>query len=372
MKYRKFGKLPVEVSALGFGTMRLPVLNDENFGENINEEEAIRMIRYAIDNGVNYVDTAWMYHNGNSEKLVGKALQDGYRERTYLATKYPQFTLDGNHFNEILDEQLNRLQTDHIDFYLIHNMNNSRFEKMKEWGVMDDVKKAREEGKITYIGFSCHDSYENFVKNVDGFDWDFCQIQLNYADINRQAGLKGLQYAGSKGLGVVIMEPMMGGKLANLSDELKERIGKPLPQFNLNFLWHQPEVAVVLSGMSEMQHVVDNIQYASQSSVGMLNEADLALYADAKKWYLDSIKVGCTKCQYCMPCPNGLNIPEIYDIYNRYCENETKEIEQEYYALEYRAVDCIECGYCASQCPQSIQTPELMKKVARKFHDRKQ
>ena len=276
MNYRKFGSTGVEVSALGFGCMRFPVIK-ENDTERIDEEKAIRMIRDAIDSGVNYIVTAYYYHNGQSEPLVGKALQDGYREKTYLATKCPVWALkEEADFERILDDQLAKLQTDHIDFYLLHALDKARFEDgVKKLHLTEHLEKARAEGKIRYLGFSFHDSLEVFQEIVDYYSWDFCQIQYNYVNTEYQAGRKGLQYAASKGMGVVIMEPLLGGRLADPAPHHREVFPeeKTPVEWTLDFLWDQREVSLLLSGMSTPEQVRDNLTYAGRSSVGMLTDA---------------------------------------------------------------------------------------------------
>ena len=373
MNYRKFGNTGVEISALGFGTMRLPTTDGVPLSANIDEKEAIRLIRHAIDSGVNYVDTAYPYHGRTSETLVGKALADGYREKVYLATKSPVVLIEAEEdFDRILDEQLQKLNTDHVDFYLLHALDKKKWETVKKFNLLDKMKKARDAGKIRFMGFSFHDDLELFKTIVDSFDqWDFCQIQFNYINTDYQAGLEGLHYAAGKGLGVVIMEPLLGGALAAPSDALKNALSpeKSPVEWALDYLWNQPEVSLLLSGMGEMQQVEDNLTYASRSSVGMLSEKEVAMLAHAKEVYDSSILVPCTRCSYCMPCPFGLNIPAIYQAYNATSQS-TMERAKALYATaapEISAIDCRKCRRCENVCPQHIPSSELMPKIAQVF-----
>ncbi|MEM4611093.1 MAG: aldo/keto reductase, partial [Thermoproteota archaeon] len=282
MKYRRFGKLDWQVSALGFGCMRLPIIGNDH--SKVDEPEAIRMIRYAIDHGVNYVDTAYPYHGGNGEIVVGKALRDGYRERVRLATKMPIWNINSREdMDRIFDEQLKKLQTEYVDFYLLHALNKNSWLKIKNLNVFDWAERVVSEDRIKHLGFSFHDDFEVFKEIIDAYDkWTLCQIQYNYENEEVQAGTRGLKYAAGKGLAVVIMEPLLGGALANPPPAVKQlwdEAGKDPVEMALQWLWNKPEVSVVLSGMSTMDQVKRNIEFASRSGVGILSDEDLKLIA---------------------------------------------------------------------------------------------
>ena len=386
MKYRRFGKLDWKVSALGFGAMRLPTTGGDR--AKIDEVVAVRMIRYAIDHGVNYVDTAYRYHDGNSEILVGKALKDGYREKVRLATKMPiRLVNTSDDLNRIFDEQLRKLQTDHIDFYLLHGIRKEGWAKIKELNVLKWAEKELANRRIRYLGFSFHDKFEVFKEVVDGHDgWSFCQIQYNYIDnesSSRTPGTKGLEYATSKGLAVVIMEPIQGGNLAvkppaeiqALWD--KEKIGMSPAELALQWVWNQPEVSVVLSGMSTINQVTENIASADRSGPDTLTEKELEFTSKVRERYFSYGFIGCTGCRYCTPCPNGVAIPEIMALYNQfYAKKDNKnaqlEIVTEYnekIPAEKRAETCVRCGECETKCPQQLPISNLIAKAARSFKE---
>lgn len=368
MQYRKFGNTGVSVSALGFGAMRLPLLDHNQ----VDEQESIRMIRHAIDQGVNYVDTAYPYLDGTSEWIVGKALQDGYREKTFLADKCPVWLLEKEEdFNRILEEQLNKLQVDTIDFYLLHALDRARFEdKVKKFHLIDKMKEAKKQGKIRYIGFSFHDEYEVFQEIIDETDaWDFCQIQYNYINIDYQAGQKGLSYAALKGLGVIIMEPLLGGKLANLTSHVAEVFSKDktVVRHALDFLWDQPEVSLLLSGMSTFDQVEANLEYADKSGIGILSQEQKEAYKKAKEIYDSMALVPCTACNYCMPCPFGLNIPELFSCYNMTATPEKSRAKENYSKFSVKAEACRACRHCEQECPQHIKISQEMIQVREAF-----
>jgi uncharacterized protein len=370
MQYRKFGRLDWQVSALGFGCMRLPILDGKS--DQIDQPEATRMVRSAIDRGVNYVDTAYGYHGKMSEIAVGKALQDGYREKVHLATKLPVWLVkETADFDRLLNEQLGKLQTDHVDFYLMHALNKDSWqEKVVDLGLLKRAEAALADGRIRHIGFSFHDDLPVFKKIVDGYDnWTFCQIQYNFMDIENQAGTEGLQYAASKGLGVVVMEPLLGGKLARTVPAV-QAVWDTLPtrrtpaDWALQWIWSQPEVSVVLSGMSTMQQVEENLDSANDSGLGKLNAEELAVVAKVRETYNQISPIPCTKCEYCLPCPNGVNIPRNFEVYNQgavYNDAEGARSEYKHWVADAeKASVCIQCQECEPKCPQHIQISDWM------------
>lgn len=373
MKYRKLGSLDIEVSALGFGAMRLPTIDDES--ANIDKEQAIKMIRHAVDNNVNYIDTAWPYHHGESEKLVAEALRDGYREKVYLATKLPIWAIEDQSDPEsYFNKQLEKLEVDKIDFYLLHALNKKRWDKVKNYNILEWAEKKKAEGKIDYLGFSFHDKYEVFEEILDSYDWDFCQIQYNYLDTEYQAGKKGLKRASEKGIGVIIMEPLRGGWLAQEPpEEVKNLFNSENENWRsvewaLHWIWSQKEPGVVLSGMSSMQHVEDNLRTAEQSEIGLLSESEYEMMEKAAEKMRGPIS--CTRCEYCLPCPVGVDIPNIFHFYNQAeVLNKTEEMAEKYYEIDEKALadNCIECGQCEEACPQNLEIIDLLKEVHQYF-----
>jgi hypothetical protein len=371
MKYRTFGKLDWKPSALGFGMMRLPLTDDKP--ENIDEAEATRMVRHAIDSGVNYIDTAYPYHGGKSEGFTGRVLKDGYREKVRVATKMPGwFVKTPDDFDKYFDEQLERLQMDYVDFYLLHALSGERWEQLSALNVLDWCERQMADGRIKYLGFSFHDDLEAFKKIVDGYDnWTFCQIQYNYMDIEHQAGTEGLKYAADKGLAVVIMEPVRGGRIANPPDAVTKLwasapVQRTPVDWALQWIWNQPEVSLLLSGMSAMQHVEENIASADASGAGTLTADELALIDQAREAYRELIAIDCTGCEYCLPCPNGVEIPRIFEIYNEammYKDIAGSRMFYSWLKEESRADQCLQCGECEAQCPQNITIIEWLEKA---------
>jgi predicted aldo/keto reductase-like oxidoreductase len=375
MKYRKFGKLDWEVSVLGFGAMRMPTTSADP--ADIDEPEAIKMIRYAIDNGVNYLDTAYPYHMGKSEGLVTRALKDGYRERMKLATKMPCRMVErAEDFDRFFGEQRERLENGKIDFYLLHGLNTGNWPKVRDFGIIQWAEDKMAKGYFDYLGFSFHDTFEVFKEIIDYYDnWVLSQIQYNFMDVDFQAGRRGVEYAASKGLAIVVMEPLRGGRLTKQPPEAVSRVWdsaaqkRSLAEWGLRWVWNQPEISVVLSGMSTMEQVVENVDIASRSAAGILTSDDFALYEKVRAAYHGLVPVPCTGCEYCLPCPNGVAIPEIFTIYNdAIMYNDLEGGRMRYQGPmtplpEEQADNCIECGECLEKCPQGIDIITWLQKA---------
>ncbi len=367
MKYRTLAG--ERVSVLGYGCMRFPTLT-KNAGD-IDTEKAGEMLRFAAENGVNYFDTAYVYHDGKSEGFIGKALKD-YRDKIKFATKCPTWEVKCEEdFDRILDEQLNRLQTDYIDFYLMHALDRERFNNIvKKFNLIDKLNKAKAEGKIRHIGFSFHDDLSAFKEIVDANPaWEFCQIQLNYINLEYQAGIAGLEYAHRKGLDVIIMEPLLGGKLANPSEQVRNMLPdeKSPVEWAMDFLWNREEVSLLLSGMGAFEQVRENVGYADKAQVGMLTEENLDMLFKTKEVFDKMALVPCTKCAYCMPCPFGLDIPKIFEFYNATAVIGLDKAMAGYMEIKTRADRCKKCKKCEQVCPQGIPISGTMTKIAEIF-----
>lgn len=367
MQYRKFGKLGFDVSILGFGCMRLPLMPGINGGEpdssRIDEAESIKMIRHAIDNGVNYIDTAYPYHGGSSEPLVGKALKDGYREKVKLATKLPMWLLKTKEdFDRYLDEQLEKLQTDHIDVYLLHALDKERWNTVLELDVLGYLQKAIDNGKVKHAAFSFHEDINYFRTILDSFDWGMCQIMYNYMEDREWE--KHISYAYSKGIAVAIMEPLLGGKLANDPPEevadiwRKSGYDRSPVDWAFKWIYDYPGVTLALSGMSNMDQVVENLKIADNSMAGALSVKELETIDKVRDVYSSLTRVKCTSCRYCVPCPSSVSIPEIFSCYNEAAAYNIQEISAEKYKGMIKsgrdASLCVECGKCEEACPQKL------------------
>jgi predicted aldo/keto reductase-like oxidoreductase len=382
MLYRKLGKTNLNVSILGFGCMRLPIQNGSGSGTDIfdpnkaiNEEEAKKMIRYAIGEGVNYFDTAYPYHSGKSEPLLGKSL-NGYRDKVMIATKLPVWLVkEKKDFEKFLDEQLKRLETNYLDVYLLHGLNRQVWPSMLQLKVFEFLNQIQADGRVRHVGFSFHDDVKIFKEIVDSYDWKLCQIQYNFFDENHQAGKEGLTYAASKGLGVVVMEPLRGGKLADRMPgeiqaiwESAEKKKTPA-EWALRWVWNHPEVSTALSGVSTMGQIVENVRVANEGTANSLSDKELSIIGQVKEAYRRMLKIDCTGCAYCMPCETGVNIPINFSLYNDLFMFKDAEINlliyNEMLSPEQRASACTECGKCEEQCPQHLQIQEELKVVHR-------
>lgn len=391
MKYRKMGSLDWEVSALGFGCMRLPPRKINRL--RAETEKSIDVIRYGIDLGINYIDTAWPYHLGDSEKILGKALKDGYRERVHLVTKLPMFMVsNADQFDSYLKTQMKRLQTDYLDAYLFHAVNQGNFEKIKKLGLIKKMENAKKEGLIRSIGFSFHDTLPVYKEVIDYYPWDITQIQYNYMDTGVQATSEGLSYAHSKGIAVVVMEPLKGGTLVNPPREALDIINsaekKRTPaDWALQFLWNKPEISVVLSGMNSKKMIQENCESANDSGINSLTAQELKVIESLTEEFRKKIAVPCTACSYCMPCPQGVNIPQNFACLNNealersrfrrimtrrtYRKLKTKKTKVNLENPNGNAALCIKCGVCETKCPQKIQIPQELEKVKQEMGKRK-
>lgn len=366
-----------ELSILGFGCMRFPMK-----GTGIDEPRSIALIRSAIDQGVNYFDTAYFYHGGKSESLLGEALTGGYRSKVKIATKLPPFMvskLEGA--KKIFETQRTKLKTDYIDYYLLHMMSDkATLDRMVQIGVMEWLEKLKEEGSILNIGFSFHGGKADFEQLLTAYPWDFCQIQYNYLDENNQATKSGLELAGSMGIPVIIMEPLRGGKLVN---NLPEQVVKTFRDYDekrtpvdwaLRWIWNHPQVTVVLSGMSDEQQLAENLDIASTARANSFSFEELEVFERVKKVMLEKTKVPCTGCAYCMPCPYGVNIPGCFSVYNdKYLLN-IRNYRWKYLQVlgvtskkpAYASL-CTECGKCERHCPQNIPIRQELKVVKKEM-----
>ena len=365
MRYRTFPRIPgVEVSVLGFGAMRLPVLDGDN--ARIDEQSARSLLRQAIDAGVNYVDTAYPYHGGQSEPFVGRALGGGYRERVHLATKAPTWLVQTeSDWERLLDEQLARLDTSHVDFYLLHALSAERWATVQRTAGLKAMERALADGRIRHLGFSFHDAFSVFRTIIEAYDWEFCQIQYNFIDEGYQAGSEGLRLAASRGTGVIAMEPLRGGTLAIPQPEDIQRIwaGAASPQapaqWALRWVWNHPDVVTALSGMNRPEQLLENLAAAEAAQAGSLGPEDLARVEAVRATYAARVQVACTTCGYCAPCPSGVAIPETFAAWNTGAMFQNwKSAAWAYDNFQVRAGHgadhCQACGACEEHCPQGI------------------
>ena len=366
MKKRQLGK-GTDISVLGFGCMRLP--QNSTVASDIDREKAYEMFDAAIADGVNYFDTAYPYHGGASEGLVGDYFQSRSKEGISIATKLPVWMVNApEDLERLFQEQLDRLQQPTIDYYLLHALNEKTWNQVKSHGGLEFLDRLKAEGRIRYAGFSFHDGYEHFEGIVDAYNWDFCQVQLNYLDTEHQAGLKGMRYAKEKGLDIIIMEPLRGGSLAGPTPEdIQALMGtKSAAEWAFNYLYDMPEVSVLLSGMSTLDQVKENTFIAKGAQVGMLTDMERSTIETVTEIYQSRKKNDCTECGYCMPCPHGVNIPRAFRLYNLAYRFDRVSEYKGYYANSpagSAADACISCGICEPLCPQNIAIIDQLKEA---------
>jgi uncharacterized protein len=374
LQYRSFPAIPdLKVSTLAFGCMRLPAIGGDQSG--IDEPLTIRLIREAIDAGVNFVDTAYPYHGGQSEIVVGRALKDGYRARVQLSTKLPTWQVRSeSDWERLLDTQLGKLDTDRIDFYFLHSLAADSWTTVTRLNGLRALERARADGRIGHIGFSFHGTLESFKTIVDGYDWTCCMVQCNFVDQEFQAGVVGLRYAASRGIGIVAMEPLRGGALAaRVPDEVtaiwaRYPVARTPAEWALRWVWNRPEVVTVLSGMNAESQLRENLAVADSARVGGLDAAELGLIAEAREHFRSRTKVACTTCGYCEPCPSGVAISDVFSMYNTSVVFDSRAFMARWYrdmlVSAGRGADaCTACEECEPKCPQAISIVEQLKEA---------
>lgn len=382
MLYREMGKTGEKISILGFGCMRLPIKGSY---DRIDVEKATRLLDHALDEGINYLDTAYPYHStetskaGASEVFLGDYFtENDRRDEVYLTTKSPTWLLeDEKDMDRFLDEQLQRLKTDYIDFYLLHSLKEKQWYHLEDLGVFEFLDSAISDGRIKYTGFSTHDETDFVKEVVDSYQWDMCQIQYNYLDENIQAGSDGLKYAAGKGLGVSIMEPLKGGVLADYVPQEVQKIwdgapvGRTPVEWALRYLWNIPEISMVLSGMNTMEQLQENLKIAEEGLPQSLTPEEMEIMDDVKQVYHGKISVECSRCGYCMPCPSGINIPRCFSYLNQAeMLEDYSEVKNQYYFMLKdfeRAGNCLECGLCEELCSQHLPIREQLRNVEKKM-----
>lgn len=382
MLYRNLGQTGEEVSILGFGCMRFPTIDNEP--NQINEKETTAMLEYGIDNGINFIDTAYSYHGtdfdsgGMSEPFLGDFLQTGFREKVLLSTKLPSWIVEKKEDMEyFLDQQLERLQTDKIDLYLLHSLKKDYWANLTSLDVFEFMDTIQNEKKVKYIGFSFHDELDLLLEILDSYDWDVVFTQMNYVDENYQSGINGLQYLSSIGMGNVIMEPLRGGTLVNnIPSEITKlwnssKIKRSAVEWAFRYLWDIEGVSSVLSGMTSLEQVKENVAIAKNAFPNSLTDEERSLIKEVSRTYKERKDIDCTVCSYCMPCPQKVNIPTCFKEYNiAKILGDAKASSMQYFSLlneENYASSCIECGDCVPMCPQMINIPEELKKVKKLF-----
>jgi predicted aldo/keto reductase-like oxidoreductase len=388
MQYRQIPKTGDRLSILGFGCMRLPQKKGQPGDGRIDKKRATCQIQRAVEQGVNYLDTAMPYHMGGSEGFLGEALGNGMREQVRLATKLPPWQVrEHADMDRLLGAQLDRLHTDRIDYYLLHALAADNWHKLRRLDVLSFLERAKKAGRIVHAGFSFHGDPDTFREIVDAYDWEFCQIQYNFLDEANQAGTAGLKYAAEKNLGVMVMEPLRGGNLAGrVPPEVaalwnRAQVKRTPAEWALRWVWNHPEVTVVLSGMNEEAHIEENIQAAENGFADSLTQDELSLFSDVEQTYRRLMKAGCTGCRYCMPCPAGVDIPDCFELYNNFHMFHDKKTARLVYiarlygvltSIPAQASLCQHCGQCESKCPQHLPIQQLLEDVVQTFEIRRQ
>ena len=376
MHYTQMGKLGIQSSSFGLGCMRF---NGAASGDSvIDEQKAISLIRRAIDGGVTYLDTAYVYLDKTSETVVGKALRDGYREKVTIATKMPmEYVHNREEMEALLESELKKLQTDHIDFYLMHGINREKWEYFKSIGAPEFFNDMKQAGKIRYKCFSFHGPYEEFEYILNDWDWDLVQIQYNFMDIENQAGEKGLKLAGKLDIPVVIMEGLLGGRLARAPGNVQALydafpVKRSPVEWAFRWLCNHPAVSVVLSGCNEEEQIDENLRIFETVAPGVMDASELELMDKVREAYLSRTKIGCTGCRYCMPCPNGVDIPGVFSVWNSVSLYDTdpkgnwdlRQIREK----DHGADRCIQCGACEAACPQHLSIIDSLQSAWQELH----
>ena len=383
MQYRKMPKGTDELSALGFGCMRLPGKGGDSMISSVDMAAAKELVVHAIENGVNYLDTAWPYHRGDSERFLGEHIVPEYRDRIYIATKLPSFSVNTRErMDEIFEKQRERLRVDVIDYYLMHSLNGRLWDKMVGLGAKDFLDGLRASGKVRHVGFSFHGDADEFIRIVDDYDWEFVQVQMNILDENFQAGLAGIRYAAEKELGVIVMEPLRGGSLVRSMPKSvrevydKAPVKKTPAEWAFSWLYDMPEVTVVLSGMHEKGDVDENLRIADKAVANGFGPQEKAVVGAAKDAFLDAMEIACTGCAYCMPCPQGINIPgNLKDLndYHMFGRLGAKMMHWQYIGMRADkdgpkwAGSCIQCGKCEKKCPQNLKIMDALAQTAKRL-----
>lgn len=376
MLYRKLGSTGEKISILGFGCMRFPILNG-NYST-VDLEKTVPLIRTAIDNGVNYLDTAYPYHNGQSEIAISEALKDGYRDKVFVADKLPSWLIQKREdMDYYLQEQLKRLNMDQIDFYLLHSIKEDTWTNLESLGVLEFLDKAMEDGRIKNTGFSFHGELELFFDVIESYSWDVCQVQYNILDENYQAGQEGIRYASNQGIGVVVMEPLRGGNLVKMIPQEVQEIWDSAPikrtpaEWCFKYIWDQEEVDIVLSGINNWEDLSEDLKIADSTLANSMTPEEHEIIREVQYAYRQRKEIECTQCGYCMPCPSGVNIPgNFLRLNHAYMFQDVDNARMNYFMLlkdEERASNCDECGECEKLCPQMIPIQSTLKRVRKTF-----